>query len=182
MRFHLEFLTVFTLAPYRRRSLCTCSLPLVFADAAGTAVFAPAPHPLVLTEAAAAAVFASAPLPLVFAQGRGLAGLLGCRRTWCWSCGQVRCIGWVHTTLFVLAVLSLWPSECVPLQHSFLACHGSLQAVRVIQHPTLRRIFHVETLCAINAVLPFSRDAPVTMLSFTRPLRFFKRRQYYLSR
>ena len=56
--FPIDFLTMFALTP----------LPLVFADPAATAVFAPAPRSLVLAEAAtAAAVFADAPPPLVLA-------------------------------------------------------------------------------------------------------------------
>jgi len=122
--------------------------PLVLAEAAAAAVFALAPHSLVLAEAAASAVFAPAPHALVLAQGRGLAGLLGCRRMWCRSCA--RCIGWVHTTLFVLAALSLWPSG--PLQHSLLARRGS--------NP------HVEAFCALGVMLPLPRGA-----YFARPDR-----------
>jgi len=88
----------------------------VLAETAAATVFAPAPASLVLAEAAAAAVFAPALHSLVLAEGRGLAGLLGCRRMWRQSCGQTQCISWVHSRLFVLATLSLWPSgRCVPL-------------------------------------------------------------------
>ena len=48
-------------------------LPLVLADAAAAAVFAPAPLPLVLAEAAAVAVFTLAPLPLVLANAAAAA-------------------------------------------------------------------------------------------------------------
>jgi len=90
-------------------------LPLVFAKATLVAVFAPALLPQVLADAAAPAVFAMTPHPPVLAEaaaantlciyssafgaeGRSLAGLLGCRRTWRQSCGQGRYIAWVHTT------------------------------------------------------------------------------------
>ena len=153
--------------------------PLVLAQVTTAAVFTRALPPLVLADAAAAAVFAPAPHALVFcAEGRSLAGLLGCRRMSC----RTRCLGCVHTSLFVLAALSLWPSGCVPLEHSLLACCGSLQAIRVIRHPTLRRILHVEALCDLGAVLPLSRGAPVSVLCFARPLRLCERRQYYQAR
>ena len=142
------------------------SLPLVLADAAAAAVFATAPLPLVLAEAAAAAVFAPAPLPLVFAQHR--AGLLGCERMWRQTCGHAQCTVKVHTTIFVLVALSLWPSVCVPLQHSVLARCGSLRAMSVIRHPTVRRILRVESVYAVGAVLPLSRVAPVSMFGFAR--------------
>ena len=106
-------------------------LSLVLADTTAAAVFALCPHSLVLADAAAATVFALAPLPLVLTEDRGLAGLLGCRRMWHRSYGNARCIGWVHTSLFVLATLSLWPS-CVPLQHVLLARRMSLWAISVI--------------------------------------------------
>ena len=77
----------------------------------------------------------------------------------------------VHTTLFVLAVLSLWPSR-VPLQHSLLACRCSPRAIRVIRHPTLRRILHVQSFCAVGAVLRLSLGAPVPVLCFDRPNRY----------
>jgi len=51
----------------------------------------------------------------------------------------------------VLAVLSLWPSG--PLQHSLLANRGSLRAISVIRHPTLRHFLHVEAFCAVGVVL-----------------------------
>jgi hypothetical protein len=105
---------------------------LVLAHAAASAVFASTPLPLVLADAATSAVFAPALLPLVFAQSRSLAGLLGCRRMSCRSCDQVQCIGCAHTSLSVLAVLALWPSGCVPLQHSLRARCVSLQAIRMI--------------------------------------------------
>jgi len=151
-------------------------LPLVHADAAAAAVFAPALPPLVLAEAAAAAVFTNTLLPLVLAEAaaaavfapappflvlterRGLVGLLGCRRMFCKSFGQTRFIGWVHTTLLVLAALSLWPLGCVPLQHSLLVRSGSLQAIRVIRHPVWR-ILHVEAHCAVGAVIPLPRGS-----------------------
>jgi hypothetical protein len=50
----------------------------------------------------------------------------------------------------------------VPLQHSLLARRGSLRATRVIRHPTLRSILHVEAFCAVGAVLPVSRGAPIS--------------------
>jgi len=106
-------------------------LSLVLADTTAAAVFALCPHSLVLADAAAATVFALAPLPLVLTADRGLAGLLGCKRMWHRSYGNARCIGWVHTSLFVLATLSLWPS-CVPLQHVLLARRSSLWAISVI--------------------------------------------------
>jgi len=81
-------------------------LPLVLAEAACVAVFARTILLLVLADAAATAVFAPALLPLVLAQCRSLQGLLGCSRMSC----QAQCIGCVHTSLFVLAALSLWPS------------------------------------------------------------------------
>ena len=68
----------------------------------------------------------------------------------------------------MLAVLSLRPSG-VPLQHSLLACRGSLRAIGVIQHPTLQRILHVGAFCVVDVVLPLSRTAPVSMFCFTRP-------------
>ena len=163
---------VFTLSP----------VPLVLADAATAAVFTLALPPLVLAEAAAAAVFAPALLPLVLAQSRSLAGLLGCRRMSCQSYDQACGIGCVHISLFMLAALSLWPSGCVPLQHSLLARCGSLQAIRVIRHPTLRRILHGDAFCALSAVLPLSRGAPVSVNCFARPLRSCERRQYYRAR
>jgi len=49
-------------------------------------------------------------------EDRGLAGLLGCKRIWRRSCVQARCIGWVCTTLFVLAALFLWLSRHMLLQ------------------------------------------------------------------
>ena len=121
------------------------SLPLVLAEA--VTVFEPAP-PLVLTDAAATAVFAHDLLPLVLAQGMSLPGLLGCSRMSC----QAQYIGCVHTSLFLLAALSLWPSGCVPLQHSLLARFSSLQTIRGIQHP-LWPILHVEIFCALNDTL-----------------------------
>jgi len=154
-------------------------LPLVLADAAATTVFTRTPHPLVVAEAAAAAVFAPAPLPVVRAEGRGLAGLLGCRRMWRRSCGRARCIGWFRITLCVLAALSLWPCSvrCVPLQHSLLARRGSLRAIRVIRYP-LRHILHVEPFCAVGTVLPPGDPVYGVLFRATRPLRSCKRRQY----
>jgi hypothetical protein len=142
----------------------------------------------VLADAATAAVFAPAPLPLVLAEDRGLAGLLGCRRMWRWSCGwtcgRARCIGWVHITLFVLAALALWPSGCVPLlQHSLLAPCGSLRAIRAIQHPALRRILHVEASCAVGAALPLSRGVQVSSSVLPDPtVTLFGGRQYHRAR
>ena len=140
--------------------------PLVLADAATATVFALAPHPLVLAEAAATAVFASTLLLLILTQDRGLAGFLGCRRMWCRNCVHSGSNFQVRTTLFVLAVLALWPSGP---QNSLLACHSNLRAIRVIRHPTLQRILHVEAFCAIGAVLPLSRVAPVSTFCFTPP-------------
>ena len=51
----------------------------------------------------------------------------------------------------MLAVLSLWPSG--PLQHSLLAHRGSLRAISMIRHPTLRHFLHVEAFCAVGVVL-----------------------------
>jgi len=47
----------------------------------------------------------------------------------------------------------------MPLQHSLLACHGSLRAIHEIQHPTLWRISNVEAFCDVSAMLPLSRCA-----------------------
>jgi len=59
----------------RCRTVCQilCAPPLVLADTATAAVFAPAPPPLLLAEAAATAVFACAPLPLVLAEAAATA-------------------------------------------------------------------------------------------------------------
>jgi len=117
----------------------------VLADATTAAVYAPVSLPLVLAQAATAA------------EGRGLAGLLGCRGMWRQSIGLAQCIGWKR--LFFLSVLSLWP--CGPLPHSLLAHRGCLQNIHVIRNPTLRRILHVEAFCAVGALLPLLRGAPV---------------------
>jgi len=72
----------------------------------------------------------------------------------------------------VLAVLSLWPSGCVLLQHSLLAHRGSLRAISVIRHPTLRHFIHVEAFCAVGAVPPIL--CPF-LFRPTRPLRSCQR-------
>jgi len=59
----------------------------------------------------------------------------------------------------------------MPLQHSLLACSSSLR-IRVVRHPTLRRILHVEACCAVGAVLRLPRGAPVSMFCFARPDRY----------
>ena len=67
------------------------------------------------------------------------------------------------------AAHSLWP--CVPLQHSLLACRGSLWAISVVRHPPLRRILCVVDFYAVGAVLPLPRGAPVCAFCFARPDR-----------
>ena len=72
--------------------------------------------------------------------------------------------------------LSLWPSR-VPLQHSLLAHSGCLQAIRVIQHPTLQRILLLEAFCAVGAVLLLPRGGPLSVqFHFTRLIRSCERR------
>ena len=71
-------------------------------------------------------------------------------------------------------VLFLWPSGfCVPPQHPLLARRGSLRAIRVIQHPTLRRILHVEAFGEVGVMSPLPRGVHVLFRS-TRPLRSCK--------
>jgi len=66
----------------------------------------------------------------------------------------------------------LWPPLCVFLKHSLLGRHSSLWAIRVVRHPTLRRILDMEAFCAVGAVLPLPCGAPVSMFCFARPDRY----------
>ena len=47
-------------------------------------------------------------------------------------------------------MFSLWLPICVPLQRSLLARRGSLLAIHVVQHPTLRHVLHMEAFCAVG--------------------------------
>jgi len=143
-------------------------LSLVLADAATAAVFARAPPPLVLTDAATAAVFAPAPLPLVLAQGRSLAGLLGCRRMpELWPGPML----WLSLRSSCLRRFPCGPSTILFLP----AAAASGQSVR--SNILLCGVF---SMCLSQVCcFPLSRGAPVSMFCLARPLRFCKRRLYY---
>jgi len=76
---------------------------------------------------------------------------------------------WLGSHHALRACSAFLAAHRAPLAFSSHTCRGSLQAIIVIRHPTLRRILRVEAFCEVGAVLPLSCGAPVFMSCFARP-------------